>query len=77
MKELLLYAAAATAVAGGGAGGSVLGVSPVNIERVGKERTAVLTVRNGGREPLNVQMRIFRWTQVDGKVHRQRRKPIG
>ena len=67
MKALLLYAAAATAVAGGGAGGSVLGVSPVGIERAGKERTAVLTLRNGGSEPLNVQLRVFRWTQVDGE----------
>jgi fimbrial chaperone protein len=44
-----------------------LNVAPVTIEVAAPGATAILTLRNDGERPLNAQIRVFRWTQVDGE----------
>ena len=43
-----------------------LNVAPISIEIVEPASTGAVTLRNHGERPLNVQVRLFRWTQVDG-----------
>ena len=44
-----------------------LQVSPVSIEIATPASTATVTLRNEGSAPLNAQIRVFKWSQVDGK----------
>jgi fimbrial chaperone protein len=44
-----------------------LSVAPVTVEVAAPGATATLTLRNEGDQPLNAQIRVFRWTQVDGE----------
>jgi fimbrial chaperone protein len=43
-----------------------LQVAPVSVEVPAPGATSTLKLRNEGAKPLNAQVRIFRWTQVDG-----------
>jgi len=43
-----------------------LRVAPTNIEMIAPDSAAALTLRNEAKKPINVQMRVFRWTQQDG-----------
>lgn len=43
-----------------------LRVAPTNIELIAPDSAAALTLRNEAKQPINVQMRVFRWTQQDG-----------
>lgn len=45
----------------------LLQVSPVGVEVPSPGATATLTLRNGGTDPLNAQIRVYRWSQVDGE----------
>jgi fimbrial chaperone protein len=44
-----------------------LQIAPVGLEIVAPGAAAVLTLRNEGERPLNAQIRVFRWVQVDGE----------
>lgn len=44
-----------------------LQVSPVGLEMQSPAATATMTLRNSGSEPINAQVRIFRWTQESGQ----------
>ena len=44
-----------------------LQASPVSVEIQTPASTSTVTLRNEGTSPLNAQIRLFRWTQVDGK----------
>ena len=44
-----------------------LQVAPVNIEVSGSGTASNLTLRNEGTAPLNAQVRVFRWSQVNGQ----------
>ena len=44
-----------------------LQASPVTVEINSPEATSTLTLRNEGTAPLNAQIRVFRWSQVDGQ----------
>jgi fimbrial chaperone protein len=46
---------------------AALQVAPVRFEIPAPGATATLTVRNEGPTPLNAQVRVFRWTQANGK----------
>ena len=48
------------------AGATSLSVSPIGIERVAPAAAASLTLRNTGERAINVQVRVFRWTQQGG-----------
>src|ERR1700735_1730301 len=43
-----------------------LQVAPVLVEVPAPGAAATLKLRNEGNRPLNAQIRIFQWTQVDG-----------
>src|SRR5690349_12830821 len=62
----LLSAALLCAVAMPAAAGS-LRVSPVMLQFVAPAGAAMLTLRNEHNEPVDVQARVFRWRQVNGK----------
>jgi fimbrial chaperone protein len=42
-------------------------VSPVSVEATAPAAAATLTLRNESDAPLNAQIRVFRWTEVDGE----------
>ena len=44
-----------------------LTVSPITVDVVTPATTATVTARNGESRPLAAQIRVFRWTQVDGQ----------
>ncbi len=49
-----------------GAMAASLSVSPTLIDQVTPARTAAVTLQTPGRETVSVQVRLFRWVQVDG-----------
>jgi fimbrial chaperone protein len=71
MRRALLAAAltALTISAGtlGPAEASTLRVSPVGLDLPTGQNAATLSLFNDDATPLNVQVRVFRWRQVDGK----------
>jgi fimbrial chaperone protein len=44
-----------------------LQVAPVSVEVAAPGAAATLTVRNEGERPLDAQIRVFKWTQVNGE----------
>jgi fimbrial chaperone protein len=44
-----------------------LQVSPVSIEVLAPGAAATITLRNEGPNPLNAQIRVFRWSQINGE----------
>jgi fimbrial chaperone protein len=46
---------------------ATLQVEPVLIDVTAPNAASTITLRNEGTAPINVQVRIFRWSQVDGK----------
>ncbi len=43
-----------------------LRVSPTNLELIAPGSAGVLTLTNEAKRPINVQIRVFRWTQANG-----------
>ena len=48
------------------AGAASLQVAPVSVEVAAPGATATMSLRNLGTVPLDAQIRVFRWTEVDG-----------
>lgn len=48
------------------AGASSLQISPTRLDKVLPESAGVITLRNGNTRPINVQVRVLRWSQVMG-----------
>lgn len=69
MRRAALFVAlfAAAAGASGPVAAATLRVSPVLIDLSEAQRAAVLTLANTEDRPLSVQVRVFRWTQTDGR----------
>jgi fimbrial chaperone protein len=42
-------------------------VSPIRIELSSAQRSAVLTIRNGGDQPVVVQAQLVDWSQADNE----------
>lgn len=63
----ILYVFAGALATMGAAQSSAVGVSPVRIDQPGADRTAIVTVRNRGAAAATIQVRLFRWTQVNGE----------
>jgi fimbrial chaperone protein len=62
-----LIALLASALASPAAEASTLRVSPVSLDLPTGQNAAILNLYNDDTAPLNVQVRVFRWRQVDGK----------
>ena len=43
-----------------------LRVAPTNLELIAPDSAAVLNLTNDGDHPINVQVRVFKWSQVNG-----------
>ncbi|TDW20214.1 fimbrial chaperone protein [Rhizobium azibense] len=43
-----------------------LRVAPTNLDLVAPDSAAVLNLTNDGDHPINVQVRVFKWSQTDG-----------
>src|SRR5215217_7487592 len=65
--SLTLVAAAAFAAAGHSADAASLQVTPLLVEVAAPGATSTLTLRNQGTQPVNGQIRVFRWTQANGQ----------
>jgi len=63
----LLIAAGVLLAAHAQAHAGSLQVEPVLIDVAAPGATSTITLRNEGSAPINVQIRLFRWSQVDGK----------
>lgn len=50
----------------GAAHAASLRVSPTNLDMVAPGSAGVLTLTNEAKRPINVQVRVFRWTQANG-----------
>lgn len=46
-----------------------LQIAPVSVEFAAGEQAETLTLKNLGKEPATVQVRTFRWSQVNGQDH--------
>lgn len=44
-----------------------LSVAPISVEVLAPGATTTFTLRNDSERPLDTQIRVFRWTQVDGE----------
>lgn len=55
--------------AAGAAHAGALRVSPVSLDLPDTQSAATLTLSNDDIQEMNVQVRVFRWTQIDGEDH--------
>ena len=69
MRKYLLAVASTVALTSGPtmAGAASLQVAPVSLEIPAPGASATIKLRNEGTKPLNAQIRVFRWIQVDGE----------
>lgn len=66
-RLVVLVAVAVASFWQGDARATALQVEPVSVRLTPTTRSAVLRLSNQGAMPLNVQVRAFRWQQVDGE----------
>ena len=66
MRARIVAALVGLAVASGSARAASLQVSPVSIEVEAPGAAATLELRNDAADPVNAQIRVFRWTQDAG-----------
>jgi fimbrial chaperone protein len=66
-KALAAVTVAVVTVAAGPCMGGALQVSPIGFDLPAGKAAAVLTVRNDDDAPMNIQVRVFRWSQSDGQ----------
>lgn len=68
LRHFAVFVLFATAcLAGPDADAASISVSPILIDRAASGNTAAVTLQTPGSEPVRIQLRVFRWTQVDGK----------
>jgi fimbrial chaperone protein len=68
MRVVVLLAGLALAALGGAqATAASLRVSPVSLDLPAGQNATTLTLQNDDAAPLNVQIRVFRWTQANGR----------
>jgi fimbrial chaperone protein len=65
--SLTILAATALTAAAQTAGAASLQVTPLLVEVAAPGATSTLTLRNQGTQPVNGQIRVFRWTQAGGQ----------
>lgn len=62
-----LFAAAVLLAGQAALQAATLQIEPVMIEVAAPGAASTVSLRNDGAAPINVQIRVFRWSQVDGK----------
>src|SRR5438270_3421697 len=68
MSGKLLWAALASGLlCCSAAHGATLQVGPALIEVLAPGAASTLTLRNNGEKPINVQVRVFRWSEENGQ----------
>jgi len=50
----------------GAAQAASLRVAPTNLDLIAPDNAATLSLRNEDKRPINVQVRVFRWVQIEG-----------
>lgn len=63
----LMFLAAFSTAGHRGAQAAALQASPVLVELQANSPSATVQIRNTGQAPINVQTRVYRWTQADGQ----------
>jgi fimbrial chaperone protein len=66
MRSSLLMGLAALCLAHSGAQGAALRVAPTSLALIAPDSAATLNLRNEDTRPVNVQIRVFRWSQAEG-----------
>ena len=66
-RRIAVFAAILALPAMGQSQAQSLRVSPVTVERPASERSVVFNVGNAGSKPLQIQARVFRWSQRGGR----------
>ncbi len=61
-----LFSAAGTLIVTSGQAAS-LRISPIGIDMPSSQRAAAVTLDNNDSEPVNIQIRIFHWSQANGE----------
>lgn len=67
LRAVAAVAFAVLALAGTDAGAASLQVAPTSLSLPPETRAEGLWLSNSGTDPVRVQLRLFRWTQVDGR----------
>jgi fimbrial chaperone protein len=66
MRFLLLMGFVALCLATSGAQGAALRVAPTSLALIAPDSAATLNLRNEDTSPVDVQIRVYRWSQADG-----------
>lgn len=66
-RAMILPAVLAACLASGPVGAASLQVQPALVDVVAPSAASTVTLRNTGPAPINVQVRVFRWSQTDGE----------
>lgn len=56
-----------TGLGSGVSGAASLQVAPTSLQLAARDNAGALWITNSGTEPVNVQARVFRWTQREGR----------
>ena len=67
LRRALAAGLAALALLSVPAGAAALQVAPVRIDIPAPGSASKITLRNAGKDQINAQVRVFKWTQVKGK----------
>ncbi|MCC3246196.1 molecular chaperone [Methylocystis sp. WRRC1] len=67
MRSRLLIAAAAALLGQAAAQAASLRAAPARLDLIAPDSAATLSLRNEDSRPLNVQIRVFRWSQEGGE----------
>ena len=66
MRKILTSLTALMVMSAGTAGAATLRVSPITVDLSMPRNSATLRLRNDADRPMDVQVRVFRWTQEGG-----------
>ncbi len=68
MRQFVLSASLVASVfSAGTACAASLQVAPVSVDMVSPKQSATIHLRNTGDRPVQVQVRVFKWSQVEGR----------
>jgi len=68
-RTTILAAVAALLMPGVAHSQAAMRVQPLTVDVVSPSQASAVTLQNNGKEDLSLQMRVFKWSQVDGRDH--------